>query len=75
MLAATLADAEMVYRVYSAWIRDFGGEQLDMLNRKFGFAPIMPPENKIKKLDNKIIKLSMPCNTVGGYTILFYNQL
>jgi len=50
MLAATLADAEMVYRVYSAWIRESDGEQMDLLNRKLGFAPTMPPENKITKI-------------------------
>lgn len=37
-------DAEMVYRVYSAWIKEFDGEQIDMLNEKFGFAPIVPPK-------------------------------
>lgn len=37
-------DAEMVYRVYSAWIKEFDGEQVDLLNEKFGFAPIVPPK-------------------------------
>lgn len=32
-------DAEMVYRVYSAWIKEFDGEQVDMLNQNLGFVP------------------------------------
>lgn len=37
-------DAEMVFRVYSAWIKEFDGEQVNMLNEKFGFAPTVPPK-------------------------------
>ena len=44
-------DAEMVYRVYSSWINEFDGEQVDMLNDRLGFAPNMPPEGRIIKLN------------------------
>ncbi len=40
----------MVYRVYSAWIKEFDGEQVDLLNRNLGFAPTVPPANKITKI-------------------------
>lgn len=40
-------DAQMVYRVYSAWISEFDGEQIELLNKKLGNAPIMPPSLKI----------------------------
>lgn len=43
-------DAEMVYRVYSAWIKEFDGEQVDLLNRNLGFAPTTPPAIKITKI-------------------------
>nr|WP_249418558.1 tyrosine-type recombinase/integrase [Citrobacter freundii] len=35
-------DAQMVYRVYSSWIKEFNGDQVSMLNDKYGTAPIMP---------------------------------
>ncbi|EMR0736671.1 site-specific integrase [Citrobacter braakii] len=35
-------DAQMVYRVYSSWIKEFNGDQVRMLNDKFGVAPSMP---------------------------------
>jgi integrase len=35
-------DAEMVFRVYSAWVKEFDGEQVNMLNEKLGFAPNVP---------------------------------
>lgn len=35
-------DAQMVYRVYSSWIREFDGDQVEMLNDKIGNAPIAP---------------------------------
>lgn len=44
-------DAEMVYRVYSAWIKELDGEQVEMLNRNLGFAPIVPPKEKISKIN------------------------
>lgn len=44
-------DAEMVYRVYSAWIKEFDGEQIEMLNRNLGFAPIAPLKGKISKIN------------------------
>ncbi|MFK3711815.1 tyrosine-type recombinase/integrase [Leclercia adecarboxylata] len=69
-------DAEMVYRVYSAWIKEFDGEQVDMLNRNLGFAPIVSPSAKItKKLRNKINNLNDHYSTVGGYGIRFYRGL
>lgn len=43
-------DAEMVYRVYSAWIKEFDGEQVELLNQRLGFAPNTPPERKITKI-------------------------
>lgn len=39
----------MVYRVYSAWIKEFDGEQVEMLNRNLGFAPSMPLKDKTIK--------------------------
>ncbi|HDI3034268.1 site-specific integrase [Cronobacter turicensis] len=44
-------DAEMVYRVYSAWIKEFDGDQVEMLNQKLGFAPNTPPASKTTKLN------------------------
>lgn len=32
----------MVYRVYSSWIKEFNGDQVSMLNDKYGTAPITP---------------------------------
>ena len=43
-------NAEMVYRVYLAWIKEFDGEQVDMLNQRLGYAPNTPPETKITKI-------------------------
>ncbi|MCK4228193.1 MULTISPECIES: hypothetical protein [Enterobacter] len=40
-------DAEMVYRVYSAWIKVFDGEQVELLNERLGFALTMPLKTKI----------------------------
>lgn len=34
-------DAEMVFRVYSSWIKEFDGEQVSMLNQKLGIVPIV----------------------------------
>ena len=42
-------DAQMVYRVYSAWIKEFDGEQVDLLNSKLASAPTMPPALKLVK--------------------------
>lgn len=42
-------DAEMVYRVYSAWIKEFDGEQVRLLNRNLGFASTVPLNMKITK--------------------------
>ncbi|MFB5745106.1 Arm DNA-binding domain-containing protein [Cedecea sp. S5-13] len=42
-------DAEMVFRVYSSWIKEFDGEQVSMLNQKLGVAPTVPPNKKITK--------------------------
>ncbi|QJT80876.1 integrase [Kosakonia sp. MUSA4] len=39
-------DPEMVYRVYSAWIKEFDGEQVELLNSRLNIAPIMPPKLK-----------------------------
>ncbi|SAF45762.1 site-specific integrase [Enterobacter kobei] len=44
-------DAEMVYRVYSAWIKEFDGEQVELLNQRLGFAPTTPLEGKIIKIN------------------------
>lgn len=44
-------DAEMVYRVYSAWIKEFDGEQVELLNQRLGFAPNTPPRAEILKLN------------------------
>lgn len=41
-------DAQMVYRVYSSWIKEFDGDQVHMLNDKYGSAPIAPLK-KVKK--------------------------
>ncbi|WP_447439503.1 tyrosine-type recombinase/integrase [Enterobacter cloacae] len=35
-------DAEIVYRVYSAWIMEFDGEPVELLNERLGFDPICP---------------------------------
>lgn len=35
-------DAQMVYRVYSSWIKEFDGDQVEMLNGKLPTAPITP---------------------------------
>lgn len=35
-------DAQMVYRIYSSWIKEFDGDQIRMLNDKYGSAPIVP---------------------------------
>ena len=35
-------DAQMVYRVYSSWIKEFDGDQVEMLNGKLATAPITP---------------------------------
>lgn len=43
-------DAEMVYRVYSAWIKEFDGEQVDLLNERLGFVPNMSQIAKQTKL-------------------------
>ncbi|WP_257805850.1 site-specific integrase [Enterobacter ludwigii] len=43
-------DAEMVYRVYSAWIKEFDGEQVELLNKRLGFAPSMPLKTKLSKI-------------------------
>lgn len=40
-------DAQMVYRVYGAWIKEFDGEQVELLNSKLNVAPSMPPALKI----------------------------
>lgn len=40
-------DPEMVYRVYSAWIKEFDGEQVELLNSRLNIAPITPPKLKI----------------------------
>lgn len=45
-------DAEMVYRVYSAWIKEFDGDQVELLNQRLGFAPNTPPEGKVIKLND-----------------------
>lgn len=37
----------MVYRVYGAWIKEFDGEQLELLNSRLNVAPTMPPRLKI----------------------------
>lgn len=42
-------DAEMVFRVYSSWIKEFDGEQVSMLNQKLGIVPIVS-QTKIKKV-------------------------
>lgn len=42
-------DAQMVYRVYSSWIKEFNGDQVSMLNDKYGTAPIAP----LKAINNK----------------------
>lgn len=44
-------DAEMVYRVYSAWIKEFDGEQVELLNERLGFAPSMPLKTKLSKIN------------------------
>lgn len=41
-------DAQMVYRVYSAWLKEFSGDQVSMLNDKYGVAPITPPKTANK---------------------------
>lgn len=43
-------DAEMVYRVYSTWIKEFDGEQVELLNRNLRFAPTIPLTMKITKI-------------------------
>lgn len=45
-------DAEMVFRVYSAWIKEFDGQQVEMLNSNLGYAPTAPQ----KRLSSKNIK-------------------
>lgn len=42
-------DAEMVFRVYSSWIKEFDGEQVSMLNQKLGIVPIVS-QTEIKKV-------------------------
>lgn len=37
-----MEDAQMVYRVYSSWIKEFNGDQVRMLNDKYSDAPTMP---------------------------------
>ncbi|WP_227317473.1 tyrosine-type recombinase/integrase [Cedecea davisae] len=44
-------DAEMVFRVYSAWIKEFDGEQVSMLNQKLGVAPTVPLNENLSKLN------------------------
>lgn len=39
-------DVQMVYRVYGAWIKEFDGEQVELLNSRLNIAPIMPPRLK-----------------------------
>ncbi|WP_313448451.1 site-specific integrase, partial [Pseudescherichia sp.] len=41
-------DAQMVYRVYSAWLKEFSGDQVSMLNDKYGVTPITPPKTANK---------------------------
>lgn len=43
-------DAEMMYRVYSAWNKDFDGEQAELLKEHLSFAPNTPLKTKIFKL-------------------------
>lgn len=60
-------DAEMVYRVYSAWINDYDGEQIDLLNSKMGITPTMPPTaQNFKLIFLYIIKLKVTALTIGG---------
>jgi len=40
-------DAQMVFKVYSAWIKDFDDEQVSLLNQRLTNAPITPPELKV----------------------------
>lgn len=35
-------DAQMVYRVYSSWFREFDGAQVEMLNDKIEMPPLRP---------------------------------
>lgn len=44
-------DAEMVFRVYSAWIKEYDVSQVEMLNRHLGFVPNTPPEGKIFEIN------------------------
>ncbi len=41
----------MVFRVYSAWIKEFDGEQVSMLNQKLGVAPTVPLNENLSKLN------------------------
>ncbi|AVL18693.1 hypothetical protein B2J95_11830 [Enterobacter cloacae] len=41
-------DAEMVW-MYSAWINEFDGEQVELLNERLGFASNMPLKTKLNQ--------------------------
>lgn len=53
----------MVFRVYSAWVKEFDGEQVNMLNEKLGFAPNVPQ----KGITSDKIKLKQEVNVRSIY--------